>query len=72
MWPSLYAKMMSRVEIHESGCWLWTGAKIKGYGTISWDYVKTLYVHRVSYEFHKGPIPAGIIRNAHLRCAELC
>jgi hypothetical protein len=60
VWPSLYEKMMSRVEVHESGCWLWTGAKSNGYGTISWDYGKTLLVHRVSYEFHKGPIPKGL------------
>jgi hypothetical protein len=47
MWSSLYEKMMSRVEVHESGCWLWMGAKTKGYGTIGWD-CQELYVHRVS------------------------
>jgi hypothetical protein len=47
-------------------CHLWTGAKFKArpsrlpYGGIKVGGVKLL-AHRVSYEIHKGPIPAGLI-----------
>ena len=47
-----------------SGCWLWVGAvKANGYGTIgikdkgAW---RTKHAHRLSYERHVGPIPAGL------------
>lgn len=45
-------------------CWLWTGKLAgRGYGQVSakvdgeWVMV---YAHRVSYERHHGPIPAGM------------
>lgn len=42
------------------GCWLWAGARIaKGYGTFG-HHNRTLYAHRVSWEVHHGPIPAGL------------
>lgn len=41
-------------------CWNWTGAKGKhGYGEIRIDRTNNL-AHRVSYEMHIGPIPAGM------------
>ena len=42
------------------GCWLWTGARTsRGYGSFrvtgySWS------AHRLAYEFHWGPVPAGL------------
>jgi hypothetical protein len=44
----------------ETGCWIWTG-KINRYGYAhikhnGWDQRAA----RVSYEFHKGPIPEGL------------
>lgn len=43
----------------ESGCWEWTGCRDKdGYGKISING-KGDRAHRVSYEAHRGPIPAG-------------
>jgi len=43
-----------------SGCWLWTKAVMaNGYGLIMTSTgVRT--AHRVSYEAHKGEIPAGL------------
>jgi hypothetical protein len=40
-------------------CWVWTKATRGGYGTI-WVNGKVDYAHRVSYELHVGPIPAGL------------
>jgi len=41
-------------------CWIWNGAKTTdGYGQIkSGDKIQ--YVHRLSYQFHKGEIPKGL------------
>ena len=44
-------------------CWLWTGSRTaKGYGTIhvGGREGQTLYVHRLQYERHVGPIPDGL------------
>ena len=41
----------------ESGCWGWSGSvNSSGYGRIG-----RLYVHRLSYELHCGPIPRGML-----------
>ena len=42
-----------------TGCWLWDGRDIKGYGAVSVAN-KSKLAHRVSYEYHKGPIPDGM------------
>lgn len=46
-----------------SGCWLWTKSiSPDGYGRINIGIPpgKSLSVHRWSYEYFKGPIPAGL------------
>jgi len=41
-------------------CWLWTGSKTpKGYGHMRING-KNVYVHRLSYQIHHGPIPDKI------------
>jgi hypothetical protein len=41
-------------------CWNWDGHTYKnGYGCIK-AFGKTVSVHRLSYELHKGPIPTGL------------
>lgn len=45
-----------------SGCWLWIGAISEGrtsYGQVQQNNKKTT-AHRVSWELHKGNIPAGL------------
>lgn len=44
-----------------SGCWLWMGAinKQTGYGAFG-KRRKVYSAHRISYEIHKGEIPAGL------------
>lgn len=55
-----------RMDIHtvhaDSGCWEWTGSHVpRGYGTV-WDSMRgrKVYVHRLSWEMHHGPIPDGM------------
>lgn len=53
-----------------SGCWLWTSAlDPDGYARISW-HGKCRAAHRVSFELHKGAIPAGmhVLHKCDVRC----
>jgi hypothetical protein len=47
-----------------ASCWIWTGARTtSGYGTIRFgrpDRV-TYLAHRLSYTWHVGPIPDGLV-----------
>ncbi len=56
-----YPRMMKRVHVAESGCWLYTGSKDGGgYGTVSIRRGSAPgKAHRISYEHHVGAIPAG-------------
>lgn len=49
---------IEKIPFHE--CWEWTGEiKPEGYGIIREKRTKKIYVHRLSYEIHKGQIPKG-------------
>ncbi|HEX2600092.1 MAG TPA: HNH endonuclease signature motif containing protein [Terriglobales bacterium] len=55
------------IAVPEVGCWIWTSALDRdGYGVMS--YSKK--AHRVSYELHVGPIPAGmsVCHRCDVRC----
>lgn len=46
-----------------SGCWLWIGHTVKGYGRIRvarGDWRQLRPAHRVSYEIYRGLIPVGL------------
>lgn len=50
-------------EVSRSGCWEWTGGKSHGYGQVRVHEVwgsDPVYVHRLSYILHHGPIPDGL------------
>jgi hypothetical protein len=57
----LPARFVQRVHFEpNTGCWLWTGrAEVGGYGRI-WYQNRNRLVHRVSYEWERGPIPDGL------------
>ena len=55
-----YNRFLKKVEIDDSGCWVWKGAKVSGgYGSLM---IRGKYFssHRYSYEVHKSPIPKGL------------
>lgn len=49
-----------RVDRTET-CWNWLGCIAKnGYGRVAWVGRKNQWVHRISYELLRGPIPDGM------------
>lgn len=44
----------------ETACWEWKGAKNRGWGVLQLDRVKR-QAHRLSYEFHVGPVPDDLV-----------
>lgn len=43
-----------------SGCLLWLGSVRNGYGSLQIGHAPRKGAHRVSWEVHRGPIPAGM------------
>lgn len=64
---SLAEKFHSRyIPVPEAGCWIWTGSASR-YGLMVARASGVIRgAHRVSWELHKGPIPAGM--NVCHRC----
>jgi hypothetical protein len=42
-----------------TGCWLWTGSTLNGYGRVRW-MGNARYSHRVVFELLVAPIPVGL------------
>ena len=56
-------RFLEKVVINPSGCWIWQGALIRGYGTFRIGSrkdgtYKNIKAHRFSYEYFLGSIPA--------------
>lgn len=53
-----------------SGCWLWTGTIVNGYGTLTLNRKTGQKAHRTSYEAYKGEIPEGmhVLHKCDVRC----
>lgn len=50
-------KLISKLEIDEEGCFLWTGCTTQwGHGSYGGQFT-----HRFAYETFVGPIPAGLV-----------
>lgn len=54
-------RIASKIQIDESGCWLWTAGRQNkdGYGGVHW-YGKWSRAHRVVYQLLVGDIPDGL------------
>lgn len=59
--PSASERFWANVKKTDGGCWLWAGglARGTGYGSF-WVSGENQGTHRFSWEFHHGPIPAGL------------
>jgi hypothetical protein len=58
-WGPLRERLWAKVQKTET-CWFWTGAHNgTGYGQIAVGS-KKFYVHRLSWEWARGPIPKGL------------
>lgn len=53
------SRLIARCTITES-CWNWTGASVRGYGSINIRGRGTLIAPRLSYEVFVGEIPKGL------------
>lgn len=81
---SLARKAVMGDCLHEgSPCWNWVGSKTKaGYGYITLRLAngvgrggrnfRGFGVHRVVYELHRGPVPAGMVLDHLCRNAACC
>jgi len=56
---ALPANLRQRIRLADSGCWLWTGSKTRGYGNVG-HKGRNVYAHRLTYELLVGPIPPGL------------
>lgn len=57
-WPSVEERLWRKV-VQQGDCWVWTGAMIKGYGTIRRNG-KDQLAHRAAYEMMVAEIPEGL------------
>ncbi len=52
----------SRIRVLSTGCWLWTGAKNRGYGYVTNGRgSRHIRAHRAAYELAFGPIESGLL-----------
>jgi hypothetical protein len=54
-------RFMSKIQVAEDGCWVWSGYLLPGgYGTLS-VYGRTVLAHRFAYTELVGDIPPGLV-----------
>src|SRR5215210_1113553 len=59
MGMNLSDQFLSKVEVSDTGCWLWTAGRTgPGYGAF-WYQGRVTTAHRALYLETKGPIPKG-------------
>lgn len=50
-------RFLEKVQIDSNGCWIWTGAKIRGgYGNFAETTKRHWQAHRFSYHFYVNPV----------------
>jgi len=56
----LSERLMEKVRVEPSGCWVWTACLSNGYGIFYGGVGRSSRAYRLSYEEHVGPIPDGL------------
>ncbi|MEV4629351.1 HNH endonuclease signature motif containing protein [Micromonospora sp. NPDC049523] len=51
----VFDRLLARRHLDVDGCWIWTGARVRGYGVASIEN-RTQYVHRVAYQLAISPL----------------
>jgi hypothetical protein len=55
-----FRQKFDRHAVKGDACWVWSGTlTVSGYGVVSAERFRKL-AHRLSWELHRGPIPAGV------------
>jgi hypothetical protein len=70
-WPMTTEQRFWAKVQKADGCWLWTGALVRGYGSFRAESGRHVYAHRWAWEAARGPIPSGLELD-HLCCAPAC
>lgn len=61
MVPWAPGRKIGHVVDPETGCWLWTGALVRGYGRVGIPATRrTMPAHRYYWERVNGPVPDGL------------
>jgi hypothetical protein len=69
--PLLDPRIAKFIVVCPTGCWIWGGATVRGYGEVRSHDGRTSYAHRYIYEWVRGPIAAGLQLD-HLCRVPLC
>lgn len=70
-WVPLLQRIKSRLDVTKDGCWLWTGALVRGYGVLSVNG-RTEYVHRELWRLTVGPLDGGMTLDHLCRNTRCC
>lgn len=62
----LLERFVDKIKLSDTGCWLWTGARNKGYGVIKVDG-RTRYATHIAWDLFVGPIPPEMTTD-HVTC----
>jgi hypothetical protein len=58
---TLIQRFEEKIRLGEDDCWQWMGSTTSaGYG-MKWDGERVIPAHRWSYEYHRAPIPPGLV-----------
>lgn len=70
----IWARVLDRVEVTDSGCWLWTGTvNSRGYGCVgAGKRSRTVLVHRVAVLVRDGDIPDGMTVDHTCHHSDVC
>jgi hypothetical protein len=65
-------RLWPRIVATPGGCWIWSGARTRGYGVIADEEGRLRYVHRVVFELLVEPIADGLVIDHLCRVHACC